>query len=154
MLLLCGVDCAMECKKKTFLDELSLCLCIRSFIWIPATFNRCPTTSSIIGWNKYIWTTIKVRTIKHNNVLSCTLTCFSCCPESFILRPTVGQINQEPECKYWATSLCVRSFTRTAHTFTCSAQHALLTRSTALTQLAEFVGKLAILSVFFFYFQP
>ena len=36
--------------------------------------------------------------------------------------------NQEPRCNYWATRLSVRSFARTAHSFTCSALIAALVR--------------------------
>ena len=53
---------------------------------------------------------------------------------------TVGQINQEPRCKYWAT----RSFTRTAHLFVYSGLLTSLAPSAALSRLlAHFTHSLA-----------
>ena len=42
---------------------------------------------------------------------------------------------QESRCKYWAPHSSVHSFTRTAHSFACTALLALLARSAALTHL-------------------
>ena len=47
---------------------------------------------------------------------------------------TVGQINQKPRRKYWATRSSVRSFARTAHLFACSGLLASLAPSAALTR--------------------
>ena len=44
-------------------------------------------------------------------------------------RCTVGQNDQEYRLQYWATRSSVRSFARTAHSFTCSALCSALTRS-------------------------
>ena len=44
------------------------------------------------------------------------------------LNCTVVQNNQESRCKYWATRWSVHLFTHTAHSFSCSALLALLTR--------------------------
>ena len=46
----------------------------------------------------------------------------------------MGQINQENRLEYWATRLSVCSFTRTAHSFACSALVASLARSAALAR--------------------
>ena len=45
---------------------------------------------------------------------------------------TMAQNNQESSRKYWATRSSVRSFTRTAHSFACSALLASLARSAVL----------------------
>ena len=50
-------------------------------------------------------------------------------------RRTVVWNNKESRCKYWATRLSVRFFTRTAHSFACSALLALFAYSAALTRL-------------------
>ena len=47
---------------------------------------------------------------------------------------TMGQNNQKSRYKYWANCSSVRSFTRTAHSFACSALLALLARFAALAR--------------------
>ena len=49
-------------------------------------------------------------------------------------RRTVGQNIQESRLKYWVTRSSVRSFARTAHSFTCYGLLASLAPSTALTR--------------------
>ena len=69
---------------------------------------------------------------------------------------TVGQINQETRCKYWATRSFVRSFARTAHSFACSGLLASLAPSAALTRslacslhsLARSIAIYSILCIF------
>merc|ERR1719414_494713 len=47
---------------------------------------------------------------------------------------TVGQNNQKSRLQYWATRSYIRSFARTAHSFTCSGLLASLAPSAALTR--------------------
>ena len=47
---------------------------------------------------------------------------------------TMGQINQKPRCKYWATRSSVCLLARTAHSFVYSTLLALLAHSAALTR--------------------
>ena len=48
---------------------------------------------------------------------------------------TVGQVNQKPRRKYWATRSSIHSFARTAHSFACFRLLASLAHSAALTRL-------------------
>ena len=71
---------------------------------------------------------------------------------------TVGQINQKPRQKYWATRSSICLFACTTHSFACSALLALLTCSVALTcslahslALGTVNNSMAIYSVFFLF---
>ena len=82
-----------------------------------------------------------VHNSQHSNGLSPIQTfktpqhCFSFhfTQEILYLHGTVGQNNQEPRRKYWATRSSVRSFACSAHSFACSALLVLLARTAALT---------------------
>ena len=69
-------------------------------------------------------------------------------PERKVVKPgrrcTVGQIHQEPRCKYWATHSSICLFARTIHSFACSALLILLTRALRCTH--SFVGSLSSLT--------
>ena len=56
---------------------------------------------------------------------------------------TMGQINQEPRCKYWATHSSAHSFARTAHSLACSALFTSLARCAHFARTTHLAHSLA-----------